>query len=443
MKQWLRELFDQYLANVAELTLHDRRKAEAWAGWMKAKWAEQGFSDVAQQQPLMEEVRAALKSHLGDQHIALATLRFAEPSVVVQSPQPSSSLPHRNGTSPHPSPSTVNGRTLLAMKPHRSSTQEDTLWTLTTHEAYEIARSRGYEGKKSDMQRLVRESVETFAAPYGLLYRSEAVFGRYAKNWQDLWATSKPGLPKPKAAPAMPSQTSTPAKELVAERLTEHAAGDAATQQLSQVVLWLIQDVERLRQQLQDGQLQDEATAGSDRISSDRTDEYHRLKMENERLKAERLRLLEQLKQVQSLTQPTTDSPPVPQRSPHPSSQANGKTTGKSGKRGRPPKPKPTQAIAALSSDSSLDPYAVQAMEAVMAYNNAPGRSHHEKWVISYPVMKELLKQVGASTQPKIQHLFATCRAQIQAHHDYHQLTSRHNRVHGDRSISDIIRIQP
>ena len=38
-----------------------------------------------------------------------------------------------------------------------------------------------------------------------------------------------------------------------------------------------------------------------------------------------------------------------------------------------------------------------QIIDAIIAYNNAPERTHAQKWAISIPVVKDLDKQVGAT----------------------------------------------
>ncbi|TVQ21355.1 MAG: hypothetical protein EA367_06060 [Leptolyngbya sp. DLM2.Bin15] len=413
MKQWLRELFDQYLANVAELTIHDRSKAEAWSGWIKAKWSEQGFQDIAAQRPLMAEVRQALQDHLGSRHIALDTLKLDD--------EPRLEAPSRNGK-------VASGRTATITLPkvEVSAKQENgaiAQWTLTTREAYDLARSRGYKGTKSQMQKRVRESPQVFMDKYGLSYRPGAVSGRYARNWSDSRSTPKERSPQvPQKAPRnVTKRLGRPPKKAVEAQLqpqtqTQQALPVTQTaQELGEAMLWFIREVDHLRQQIQE--LEGLADAYDPELNAHRVQEYDALVAENARLKAEHDALAQQLGHIHQVV----------------NASAAQKPAAKQGKRASQP--------AVATADSGHDPYVVQALEAVMAYNNHPKRSHDEKWVISYPVMKELLKQVGASTQPKIREVFEARRDEIDAHHRTHQLTSRHNRVHGDLSISDIIHL--
>lgn len=124
-------------------------------------------------------------------------------------------------------------------------------------------------------------------------------------------------------------------------------------------------------------------------------------------------------------------------------SRSDSKTSSKS-----KPGPKPSsksksdaQSKAPSSSRKELDSDANRALEAIMEYNNQPGRSLDEKWAISYPVMKDLLTQVGSSTQSKIRAVFEARRGEIERHHRQHDLGERHNRKHSGESISNFIQL--
>ncbi|MEM7772011.1 MAG: hypothetical protein AAF327_16055 [Cyanobacteria bacterium P01_A01_bin.37] len=90
---------------------------------------------------------------------------------------------------------------------------------------------------------------------------------------------------------------------------------------------------------------------------------------------------------------------------------------------------------------ATLDEAVVNALDAIMAYNDEPGRIFEEKWAISYPVMKELLTQVGASTQTKIKAVFDDRGKEIDHHMKKHGLGKRHNRNHQGESISDVLKL--
>jgi hypothetical protein len=81
-----------------------------------------------------------------------------------------------------------------------------------------------------------------------------------------------------------------------------------------------------------------------------------------------------------------------------------------------------------------------RALEAIMAYNDRQEK-HDDKWVISFPVMKDLCKQLGAATQGKINEVIQMHSAEIEEHHRAHGLGERHNRVHQGASISEFIRL--
>jgi hypothetical protein len=49
---------------------------------------------------------------------------------------------------------------------------------------------------------------------------------------------------------------------------------------------------------------------------------------------------------------------------------------------------------------SDLDPDALRALHAILDFNDHSATSHGDRWAISFPAMKELLKQVGKATQP-------------------------------------------
>ena len=67
-------------------------------------------------------------------------------------------------------------------------------------------------------------------------------------------------------------------------------------------------------------------------------------------------------------------------------------------------------------------------IDAILAYNDTPGLSHTDKWGISFPVVKELGKPMGATYQKAIKQVFEDRQAEIEAHHQRHGLGSRHNR---------------
>lgn len=67
-------------------------------------------------------------------------------------------------------------------------------------------------------------------------------------------------------------------------------------------------------------------------------------------------------------------------------------------------------------------------IDAIIAYNNAPERTHTQKWAISIPIVKDLGKQIGATYQAAIQRVFTQREQEIAAHHAQHSLGKYHNR---------------
>jgi hypothetical protein len=78
MRKWLQPLVDEYLSAVAPLShsADDRAHAIVWAHRMRQQWAQHGLADLKQQRNLMTDVRNAIKSHLGTDHVALETMNF-------------------------------------------------------------------------------------------------------------------------------------------------------------------------------------------------------------------------------------------------------------------------------------------------------------------------------------------------------------------------------
>ncbi len=90
---------------------------------------------------------------------------------------------------------------------------------------------------------------------------------------------------------------------------------------------------------------------------------------------------------------------------------------------------------------ADLDPDALRALQAIFDFNNHVTTAHSEKWAVSIPVMKDLLKQVGKATQPKIEAVLKAKSETVHQHHREHGLGERHNRVHRGHSISEIIKL--
>jgi Telomere resolvase len=103
--------------------------------------------------------------------------------------------------------------------------------------------------------------------------------------------------------------------------------------------------------------------------------------------------------------------------------------------------PTPQKVSAAGSSQADLDPDVLRVLQAILDYNEYEATSHQQRWAISIPIMKDLLKQLGKATQPKIEAVFRAKSEAIDEHHRHHGLGQRHNRVHQGHSISEIIKL--
>ena len=103
--------------------------------------------------------------------------------------------------------------------------------------------------------------------------------------------------------------------------------------------------------------------------------------------------------------------------------------------------PIPQKVSNAVLSQADLDPDVLRALQTILDYNEYEATSHQQRWAISIPVMKDLLKQLGKATQPKIEAVLRAKSEAIDEHHRHHGLGQRHNRVHNGRSISDVIKL--
>ena len=93
------------------------------------------------------------------------------------------------------------------------------------------------------------------------------------------------------------------------------------------------------------------------------------------------------------------------------------------------------------SSQADLDPDVLRALQTILDYNEYEATSHQQRWAISIPVIKDLLKQLGKATQPKIEAVLRAKSEAIDQHHRHHGLGQRHNRLHQGHSISEMIKL--
>jgi hypothetical protein len=78
-----------------------------------------------------------------------------------------------------------------------------------------------------------------------------------------------------------------------------------------------------------------------------------------------------------------------------------------------------------------------RAFEAIVAHNEAPNRSHADKWAINQNALAELT----GCNRPAIKHFLKQYAADIERQHQTHNLLPRHNYAHGKlgTKITDVI----
>lgn len=105
----------------------------------------------------------------------------------------------------------------------------------------------------------------------------------------------------------------------------------------------------------------------------------------------------------------------------------------------------PSQATAAASTEQKTSRQVNTdklngAIDAIIAWNNAPLRKHDDKWAITINALKSFV-----NSQPKIMSILSNRADEIQAHHEEHQIDpAKHNLRHrGKANISEIISVSP
>lgn len=138
------------------------------------------------------------------------------------------------------------------------------------------------------------------------------------------------------------------------------------------------------------------------------------------------LQLLQGVQQTQAAISPTSVTATINQ----PTSSTQAPVSPDNGTASRVPQPQPR---AQREPKSSNQNYSTEAkvnriIDAIIAYNDAPERTHAQKWAISIPIVKDLGKQIGATYQAAIQRVFTQREQEIAAHHAKHGLGKYHNR---------------
>ena len=211
----------------------------------------------------------------------------------------------------------------------------------------------------------------------------------------------------------------------VAPRRSKQAQLDiSAIEHQARTLSWLTGEVESLREQL--AELREERDELKSQVELAIGDSaVEELRAENQELRQERDRAVSKLEAFRAMLDGNGNSAvaPVAPIVAQP----------------KQPKRALEQVEEKLPTDTSKS-VAERALEAIMAYNNRQ-ENHADKWVVSFPVMKDLCKQLGAGTQGKINEVLQANSTQIDEQHRAHGLGERHNRVHKGQSISEFIRL--
>jgi len=251
-------------------------------------------------------------------------------------------------------------------------------------------------------------------------------------------------------------------QDAIALRDLDHSAEPAAP--VSQTVAdqaktlaWLTGRVEGLEAEIAQLQTEKQSAgcfADTTRVATSLSQETEPFQQEIERLQDENHYLKTELQQtqfrwegiqrllnggaIQSLDQ---EKRAAIARSPHDRSDADESPTAALAATPIPQTPKDARATTALPFQVDLDADVLRALNAILDYNEYAATSHQQCWAVSIPVMKDLLRQVGKATQPKIEAVLRAKSDTIQQHHRLHGLGERHNRVHQGHSISEVIKL--
>jgi hypothetical protein len=208
----------------------------------------------------------------------------------------------------------------------------------------------------------------------------------------------------------------------------EGIEGMAIMADQARTLAWLTGEIESLRASVARLEQERDALLAQGQQTSSEA-QLERLKAENVRLRQERDEAVTKLEAFRTLL---NGGDGQPERTIAPATASVAQSTVERSRQER--------IAVELEDEEDLDPEVVRALYALMQFNDAQN-SHADKWAVSFPVMKELCKQVGVATQPKINAVFQAKADEIDQHHRDHGLGQRHNRVHQGQSISDLIRL--
>ena len=204
----------------------------------------------------------------------------------------------------------------------------------------------------------------------------------------------------------------------------------SAVEHQARALSWLTGEVESLRDQL--AKLRDERDGLKNQVEAEIGDSAEGLRAENQKLRDERDRAVSKLEMFRGLLNGNSTAVEIAPVTPS-------MTQPKQPKQTKQALEQVDQIEEKLPTDTSKS-VPERALEAIMAHNDRQ-ENHADKWVISFPAMKDLCKQLGAATQGKINDVLQVNSTQIDEHHRAHGLGERHNRVHKGQSISEFIRL--
>jgi Telomere resolvase len=213
----------------------------------------------------------------------------------------------------------------------------------------------------------------------------------------------------------------------------------------AKTLAWLTGRVEALEAEISQLQ-QDKQKAIETSLSLEKEEkspqEINQLHDENNRLKAELLQTQSRMEGIQRFLNGGAIARPTQEKR---TEEAIAMTSPADAIKTQSPSPttlpSPQKVAVAVPLQADLDPDVLRALQAILDYNEYEATSHQQRWAISIPVMKDLLKQLGKATQPKIEAVLRAKSEVVNEHHRHHGLGQRHNRVHNGRSISDVIKL--
>ncbi|MGI0483781.1 protelomerase family protein [Pantanalinema rosaneae CENA516] len=263
--------------------------------------------------------------------------------------------------------------------------------------------------------------LRTVAATFGITIRGKGGAGglSYEAALTQILGQLAQGQPVPTAQPiTMPP---------------EDAGTIAALKDQAKTLAWFTGQLEILEQQVKTlTQERDRALAQVN--SQVDSSELEQLRQENQQLKRERDQATAKLQTFKQLLmetgmpeekdavipesqlspQPIVTLSPMPLAIPQPD----------------PAKPKPSRKR--MPEEEALQ-HIRTAIQAIMRFNDQEGRAFDDMWYISFPVLQTLLRSNGLSANQKtVAIVFEQMQAELEQHHDKHQIGSRHNRRHPD-----------